>query len=316
MAGMSPVRVLPADPAAIDEAAALLRAGGLVAFPTETVYGLGANALDATALARIYAAKGRPASNPLIAHVSDTAMARTVVATWPDVAQRLAEACWPGPLTLVLPRRPELPPALSAGLPAVGVRVPAHPVAQALIRAAGVPVAAPSANPYMGVSPTLAWHVEAGLRASPEPVLVLDGGPAAVGLESTVLDLTQAVPTVLRLGGLPLDRLRALLGEVATLSAEPGDQPLPSPGLARRHYAPRTPLLVVADAETEAARLRGEGKQVATIPLGADPVAYGAALYATLHELDARGYDVIVAAAPPADDAWAAVRDRLKRATG
>lgn len=334
MRGMPPVRLLTVaaadpEPVIIDEAAAVLRAGGLVAFPTETVYGLGANALDADAVARIYRAKGRPAGNPLIAHVADAAMARDVVAAWPAIAETLAQACWPGPLTLVLPRHPELPLALTAGLPAVGVRVPAHPVALALIRAAGVPIAAPSANPYMGVSPTRAWHVAEGLANSPEPVLVLDGGPAEVGLESTVLDLTRAIPTVLRLGGLPLARLRELLGEVATLAGEPGDQPLPSPGLARRHYAPRVPLRVLPSAEAlaaEATRLMAAGQRVAAIlltpgagalhqtVLGTDPTAYGAALYATLHALDGQDLDLLLVEAPPADEAWATIHDRLKRA--
>ncbi|MFP5503974.1 MAG: L-threonylcarbamoyladenylate synthase, partial [Candidatus Sericytochromatia bacterium] len=237
------------DPAVLAEAAALLRAGALVAFPTETVYGLGANALDPAAVAKIFEAKGRPATNPLIAHVADAAMARQVVASWPESAQKLADAFWPGPLTLVLPKRPEVPDAVTAGLGSVGVRVPAHPVALALIREAGVPVAAPSANPYMAVSPTRAEHVARGL--GDKVAMILDGGPAEVGLESTVLDLTRPVPTVLRPGGLPIARLREVLGEVDLLGhlAPEGDVPLPSPGLARRHYAPRARVRLAAGRE-------------------------------------------------------------------
>ncbi|HEY9723210.1 MAG TPA: L-threonylcarbamoyladenylate synthase, partial [Oscillatoriaceae cyanobacterium] len=209
---MSPIAHVAAaspDDPAIAAAAAAIRRGELVAFPTETVYGLGANALEAAAVNKIYTAKGRPANNPLIVHVDSPEMARRVVSEWPESAERLAAAFWPGPLTLVLPRRPEVPAVTAGGLDSVGVRVPAHPIARALIRAADTPIAAPSANPYMGVSPTTAAHVAAGL--GDRPALILDGGPAEVGLESTVLDLTRPVPTVLRPGGLPLARLREVL---------------------------------------------------------------------------------------------------------
>lgn len=320
-------RTLTLDPhapegGAIAEAARVLQAGGLVAFPTETVYGLGANALDAAAVAKIYLAKGRPAANPLIVHVADADMARQVVAAWPAAAQRLAEACWPGPLTLVLPRGPAVPASVTAGLPAVGVRVPAHPVALALIRAAGVPVAAPSANPYTGVSPTTAAHVAAGLGDRVE--LILDGGPAAVGVESTVLDLTGRVPRVLRPGGLPIPRLRELLGEVIYVPITKADDvALPSPGLAKRHYAPRAKVMVLPDAAAVARAAAGladvgcwtfgpppgEGEQ-----MPANPEAYAARLYAGLHEADRRGWKHLLIEAPPRDEAWAAVHDRLKRA--
>ncbi|MFN3431961.1 MAG: L-threonylcarbamoyladenylate synthase [Candidatus Sericytochromatia bacterium] len=326
-------RILDGDPTAqIAEALEALAAGRLVAFPTETVYGLGANALDPAAVARIFAAKGRPATNPLIAHVSDVAMAKTVVAEWPETAERLAAAFWPGPLTLVLPKGAEVPLSVTAGLPAVGVRVPAHPVAQALIRAAGVPVAAPSANPYMGVSPTAAEHVAKGMAGKLD--LILDGGPATVGLESTVLDLTRPVPTVLRLGGLPVARLRAVLGEVAVLVSEGGEPEvhLPSPGLARRHYAPEAAVRLVGDRATliaEAGRLTKTGERVGVLSLGpaalapgvtveAMPVVpdlYGARLYATLHAMDALGLSVLLVESPPNGEDWGAVRDRLRRAT-
>lgn len=314
----------PADEA-IAPAAEVLRTGGLVAFPTETVYGLGANALDPRAVARIFEAKGRPSNNPLIVHVADAAMARQVVAEWPAVAESLAAACWPGPLTLLLPKRPEVPPSVTAGLPSVGVRVPAHPVARALIKAAGVPVAAPSANPYMGVSPTTALHVLTGLGARVD--VILDGGPARVGLESTVLDLTAAVPTVLRPGGLPIARLRELLGEVAYREHTGDDAPQLSPGLARRHYAPRARVRVLPDEDAVDAELRrleaaGEGPvgrwsfavdDGKAIQMPLDPIAYAARLYAELHAADERGWRHLLVVRPPEDEAWAAVRDRLKR---
>lgn len=320
------------DPAAIQAAAEILRRGGLVAFPTETVYGLGANALDPAAVSGIFAAKGRPATNPLIAHVADVAMAKTVVAAWPETAERLAAAFWPGPLTLVLPKGPAVPHAVTAGLPAVGVRMPAHPVAIALIREAGVPVAAPSANPYMGVSPTAAEHVAKGMAGRVD--LILDGGPTSVGLESTVLDLTRPVPTVLRLGGLPVAKLREVLGTVDVLVSEGGEPEthLPSPGLARRHYAPQASVRLVGDRATliaEAGRLATTGERVGAMTLGpltlapgvvveAMPVVpdlYGSRLYATLHAMDARGLSVILVETPPDGEDWGAVRDRLRRAT-
>jgi L-threonylcarbamoyladenylate synthase len=314
------------DPAALDAAVEVLRRGGLVAFPTETVYGLGADARNPEAVARIFAAKGRPAGNPLIVHVSDARMLGSIVSDWPPAAVKLAVECWPGPLTLVLPRSPGLPPAVTAGLPAVGVRMPAHPVALALIRRAGFPIAAPSANPYTGVSPTSAAHVAAGLGDRVD--LILDGGPAEVGLESTVLDLTGAVPTVLRPGGLPLPRLRELLGQVDyRVVTKPEHEALPSPGLARRHYAPRARVRVLADPLAEARSLltAGEGPlgvwSFTPLPEGIqgvvwarDPVAYGAGLYAGLHEADARGWKYLLIEAPPEGDDWVAVRDRLRRA--
>ncbi|MFW6201455.1 MAG: L-threonylcarbamoyladenylate synthase, partial [Gemmatimonadota bacterium] len=186
------------DPAAIDRAARALREGRLIAFPTETVYGLGADALDADAVRRIFEAKERPPRNPLIVHVADAAAARGLVERWPPAAGRLADAFWPGPLTLVLPKRPEVPDEVTAGLPTVAVRVPSHPVARALLLAAGVPVAAPSANPFTGVSPTTARHVQSGLADRID--LVLDAGPTPVGIESTVVDLSGPKPRLLRPG--------------------------------------------------------------------------------------------------------------------
>lgn len=327
------LKVHPQHPesAALAAAAAVLRQGGLVAFPTETVYGLGADATNAQAVGRIYAAKGRPANNPLIVHVSDPAMARRFVSRWPEAAERLAAAFWPGPLTLVLPKSALVPPAVTAGLDCVGVRMPAHPVALALIEACGLPIAAPSANPYMGVSPTQASHVAAGLDGRVE--LILDGGSADVGVESTVIDLCGAVPTVLRPGGISLARLRAVLGRVEVLADAPDDEaPLPSPGLAKRHYAPRAPLTLVADEQELHARLAARAAApealgvLSAAPLntpvpgltlkvlGTTPEAFASRLYASLHELDDAGVAAIYALAVPADDEWAAVRDRLGRA--
>jgi L-threonylcarbamoyladenylate synthase len=200
------------DPPALERAAALIRGGGLVAFPTETVYGLGANAFDAAAVARIFTAKGRPRQSPLIVHVDSIEMARTLVLEWPDTADRLARRYWPGPLTLVLPKRPSIPDIVTAGLATVGLRVPSHPLALALIRAAGVPIAAPSANPFTGLSPTTAEHVRQSLGDAVD--LVLDGGPAMVGIESTVLSLAGAEPLLLRPGVIPLPEIESLIGPV------------------------------------------------------------------------------------------------------
>jgi L-threonylcarbamoyladenylate synthase len=316
--------VLSIDPAApegpaIERAAAVLRAGGLVAFPTETVYGLGANALDAAAVARIYAAKGRPARNPIIIHVADAEAARAVVADWPDAARRLAERFWPGPLTLVLPRGPAVPDIVTAGGPTVAVRVPAHPVAQALLRSAGVPVAAPSANRSTELSPTTAAHVLRGLAGRID--LVLDGGPTTAGLESTVLDLTTTPPRLLRPGPIAPLEIEAVIGPVQRPSAVTPEGPLASPGLLPRHYAPRTPLVCVEGNASAAVRSLTEmGQRVGWLRFGetggmpTDPAGYAARLYAELHALDGQGLDRIVVELPPDEEEWLAVRDRLRRA--
>lgn len=318
------------DPAAIGRAADVLRRGGLVAFPTETVYGLGANALDVAAVARIFAAKGRPATNPLIVHVADAAAVRDVVADWPDIAARLAERFWPGPLTLVLPKRPTVPDAVTAGGPTVAVRVPAHPVAQALLRSAGVPVAAPSANRSTELSPTTAAHVLRSLDGRID--LILDAGPTPGGIESTVVDVTTSPPRLLRPGlvtPMELEAVVGLLVRVDELAASAAELPLPSPGMLARHYAPRAPLACVAGngRERVEALLRsglrvgwvtwpgaGDVPGSVTVRMPADPVAYAARLYAALHDLDAAGVERIVLALPPEGDEWLAVRDRLRRA--
>ena len=226
----------------IQRAAALIRAGKLVAFPTETVYGLGANAFDPAAVERIFTAKRRPHTSPLIVHVDSIEMARSLAACWPDAAETLARHYWPGPLTLVVSKRPEIPDIVTAGLPTVGLRMPAHALALELIRAAGVPIAGPSANRFTELSPTTAGHVPELLAD-----YVLDGGPARVGIESTVLSLVDA-PVLLRPGVIPLPEIEALIGPVET-GAAPGTGAHASPGMHARHYRPATRLYLLGAGE-------------------------------------------------------------------
>ncbi|WP_041794933.1 L-threonylcarbamoyladenylate synthase [Pararhodospirillum photometricum] len=300
------------------EAAARLAQGGLVAFPTETVYGLGANARDDHAVARIFAAKGRPRFNPLIVHYPDAE------AAWADVvpearALRLAERFWPGPLTLVLPRRPEsaLSLLVSAGLPTAAVRVPAHPLARDLLRACHVPVAAPSANPSGRVSPTTARHVEEGLGSLVD--LILDGGPCAVGLESTVLDLSTGRPVLLRPGGIDRATLAQVLGEsVESADTSDHDDTAPkSPGRLLRHYAPATPVRLNATSVTPGEVLLGFGPVAgAALNLSprADLVEAAAHLFAMLRALDTLGASGIAVSPIPEAGVGEAINDRLRRA--
>jgi L-threonylcarbamoyladenylate synthase len=320
------------DPAALRQAADVLRAGGLVAFPTETVYGLGAHALDPAAIQRIYEAKGRPAYNPLIVHLADARSARALASAWPDEAERLAAAFWPGPLTLVLPKHDSIPESVTAGLPSVALRVPAHPVAHALLREAGIPVAAPSANRSTGVSPTTAQHVARSLGERVD--VIVDGGPCPVGIESTVLSLAGPVPTLLRPGTISIDDLRPVIGDVALASsATDATAARPSPGMLDRHYAPRATVRIVPREDRErvladAAAAVDRGHWVGALLLEDahdpritpvlrmpdDPAGYASRLYAALHELDDGGCDVILVDAPPDAPAWAGVHDRLRRA--
>ena len=317
----------------------MLLAGGLVAFPTETVYGLGARADRSEAVSRIFAAKGRPAGNPLIVHVGEIEAARALAEGWSEVAQALAEAFWPGPLTLVV-RRAEGAVAgeVTAGGPTVAVRVPAHPVALDLLRAARVPVAAPSANRSTTVSPTTAEHVLKTLDGAIDAVL--DAGPTGFGIESTIVDVSRAASgegsqgalRLLRHGAVPASAL-ARFGEVVdvTTSAVAKTDRADAPGMHEKHYAPRAQVILVAPervrAEVEAQRATGarvgaldrgagaEGASDATWrSLPEDPEGYARGLYAALHELDDAGCDAIVVARPPEDAAWDAVRDRLRRA--
>jgi L-threonylcarbamoyladenylate synthase len=299
---------LQPDPSALVRAAGILRAGGLVAFPTETVYGLGGNALDEFAVKAIFAAKGRPAANPVIVHVADAGEASRVAAEWPEPAARLARAFWPGPLTLVVPKRPFVPDIVTAGGPTVALRCPDHAVAQALLRAVGLPLAAPSANRSTAISPTRAEHVLKGLDGRIDAIL--DAGPCRAGLESTVLDLTDGV-RVLRPGPITPAMLAEVVGPVAIGPA--GSGAAKSPGLLAKHYSPRTPLeLAASRADAEAIA----GANGAILELGTDPVPAAALLYARLHELDDGGYERIVVVRPPDAPEWAAIHDRLARAAG
>ena len=290
----------------LDRAAAILRRGGLVAFPTETVYGLGANALNREAVLRIYTAKGRPSTSPLIIHISSFAMLHAVVETWPAAAQRLAERFWPGPLTLVLRKRADVPHEVTAGLDTVGVRMPAHPVAQKLIRRAGVPVAAPSANRFTQISPTTAEHVRASLGSSID--MILDGGPTTVGIESTVLSLAGEGPVLLRPGMVSQAEIEAIAGPISTGVSAQAHEPHASPGLHAKHYAPRTLFYLLTSC---AALPSGRGK---VLRMPADPEGYAASLYAELHTADAEGWDWIAVEEPPRSPEWDGIRDRLTRA--
>jgi L-threonylcarbamoyladenylate synthase len=319
------------DPVVIGKAADVLRAGDLVAFPTETVYGLGANGLDANAVARIYAAKGRPGRNPIILHVASTTDAQTLVKSWPPSAQSLAGRFWPGPLTLVLPRLERVPDIVTAGGPTVAVRWPTHPIAQALIAALGGPIAAPSANRSGELSPTCAEHVLNDLDGRID--LLLDGGPTAAGIESTVIDLSGPVPRLLRPGPIPPVELESIIGPLIRNTRLLDQSALPSPGMLERHYAPRTPLESFAGYAKMVDRsieLWREGKRIAMmffgneatdtdqiirVPMPGSPADYAAQLYRVLHDLDRLGLDRILVQMPPASDDWLAVRDRLQRAT-
>ena len=306
--------------AEIEAAARLLRAGGLVAFPTETVYGLGANALDPEAVGRIYAVKGRPPTSPLIVHVATLEMARSLVTRWPAVADQLARRFWPGPLTLVLEKQPTIPSIVTAGLPTVGLRMPLHPVALALIKAAGVPLAAPSANRFTQLSPTTADHVRRSLGADVD--LILDGGPCEVGIESTVLSLAGSQPVLLRPGRVSRAEIEAVIGPVTTAGDVSGAAH-PSPGMHPRHYSPRTRLLLVKDGQVPA---QGHGIYLqyrhpptrsgnVIVQMPSSPAEYAAALYDKLHQADAGGYDWVAVDAPPETADWEAIRDRLGRAS-
>jgi L-threonylcarbamoyladenylate synthase len=304
----------------IREAAVLLRAGELVAFPTETVYGLGANALDANAVQRIFEAKGRPHTSPLIVHVSSIEMARQLASDWPERAEVLAEEFWPGPLTLVVRKKLSIPDVVTSGLATVGLRMPAHPVALALLLEAGVPVAAPSANRFTQLSPTTAEHVWQGL--GDRVTYVLDGGPCQVGIESTVLSLAEDPPVLLRPGGVSRSEIEQLIGPVAVRTASPeGQRAHTSPGLHRQHYSPKTPLFM-ANAGAVPERGRGAYLQIHRKPnhdaivvkMPSDPREYAARLYATLHDVDACGYDWIAVETPEDTPEWEGVLDRLRRA--
>lgn len=341
------VKVNPLQPEreAIRQAAAVIRRGGLVAFPTETVYGLGANTLNPQAVARIFTVKRRPACDPLIVHIADIEDMGRVVRTIPPQAKILSQVFWPGPLTLVLPRAETVPASVTAGLETVAVRMPAHPVALALIREAGTPIAAPSANLFGRPSPTTAQHVLDDLGEQVD--LVLDGGPTFIGLESTVLDLSGGQPTILRPGGTSHEALSTVLGQVAikTCTQQPYDNEggLASPGLMQKHYSPQAELVFFKGTEPEVlaamrerlAELLKRGKRVGLLIASEDKAVFAdypvnvadlgsrddlnlvaARLFATMRALDAQGVDVILARGFGNAGLGLAIEDRLTKAAG
>ena len=308
-------------------AAALLRAGELVAFPTETVYGLSADASNPLAIAKIFKAKGRPADHPLIVHLPDVAHLGRWAVEVPEAAGKLAAAFWPGPLTLILKRHPSVLDAVTGGQDTVGLRVPNHPLALQLLREFDGGVAAPSANRFGHVSPTTAAHVREELGDA--VAMIVDGGPCAVGIESTILDLSGGEPRILRPGMLDAAAIGAVLGRAPGFGGKQ-DAPRVS-GSLESHYAPRTPLQLVAAAELAATARQAlaAGRRVAVLaaqplalghenlawcPASADPAQFAHELYARLRELDALNCDLLLVAAPPAAEAWRAVADRLRRA--
>jgi len=285
-----PGLILPPTSEAIAAAVEAIRSGRLIGFPTETVYGIGANALDREAIRRTYALKGRPADNPLIVHVADTAQARQIAAAWPDAAEELARRFWPGPLTMVLPKRPEVPNEATGGLDTVAIRVPGLDTARRIISAAGVPITAPSANPFMALSPTRVEMLDPQILAGLD--VVIDCGPCEVGIESTVVDVSGPLPVVLRPGVIDLEFESRNQGERR------------SPGMYLRHYAPRKTIELVD-------RL-GDREGLSTI--GRDPNAVARTLYADLYEWDRSQSECILVELPPDEPQWRAVRDRLLKA--
>ena len=318
---------------AVHRTAELLRAGEVVALPTETVYGLAANALDEKAVAKIFQVKGRPANNPIIVHVASNEMAKRCVTNWPPIADKLSRAFWPGPLTLVLPRAKEIPNIVTAGGATVGVRWPNHPFIQAVIRECDFPLAAPSANLSSRVSPTNLEHVRQQLGG--KIPLIVDGGQSQVGIESTVLDLTVSPPRILRPGMIHAESLAAVCGEVTSDKWHVANEDiLRSPGLLKKHYSPKAKLLVLNwrdDADLKSKLVTRHLSPVtchiiahAKIPSGKhfagvsviphDAEAFARAIYAELHRCDEAGAEVIVVEAPPDLPEWAGISDRLRRA--
>ena len=312
----------------LNRAARMLLDGGLVAFPTETVYGLGADATNPTAVARIFEAKQRPAFDPLIFHVASQAQAEEIVEQFPTLAHRLARAFWPGPLTLVLPKKSTIPDLVTAGLPGVGIRIPDHPIAQQLLIRAGCPVAAPSANPFGRISPTTPQHVVEGLGTRID--LIVDGGPCSVGLESTVISLMEAHPVLLRHGGCPLEEIEKITGPVIIAAANPelADSAQPAPGMLSRHYAPGKPLIVIPHDSlaiprknlrcgllTEPTRqFMDEFDRIELLATDNNLRTCAANFFATLRALDAADLDVIIAHQFPDVGLGRALNDRLTRA--
>jgi L-threonylcarbamoyladenylate synthase len=295
----------------VARAVAVLRAGGVVAIPTETVYGLAADVANPAAIARVYAIKGRPADHPLIVHAHDLDALEGYVAEITPELRALAARFWPGPLTTIVARGERTPLAVTGGQDTVAVRIPRHPLARAILAAFGGALAAPSANRFGRISPTTAAHVRADI--GDEVALIVDGGPASVGVESTIVDLTAAVPAVLRAGAITPSQLGEALGTPVVTRVGGAVR---APGMLRSHYAPRARVVLIDDAgrEDEARRRAAAGERVAVLTLPDDPAAAARTLYATLRALDSDGYDAVVATLPADTEQNAAVRDRLTRA--
>ncbi len=312
----------------IPEAASFLNAGLLVAFPTETVYGLGADARNCQAVARIFEVKNRPTFDPLIVHIAAAEQMSQVVADFPQFAMELTARFWTGPLTLVLPTCPEITDLVTAGLPGVGIRIPDHPVALSLLKQAGCPVAAPSANKFGRISPTTAEHVAEGL--GDEIPLILDGGPCRVGVESTVISLMSDRPALLRPGGCPVEEIETVTGPLVRATPNPTleDSAQPAPGMLSRHYAPRTPLWLVPSGEIAEPipgvqcgllsvgdqRSRAGFSQIELLSTDGDLRTSAANFFAALRRLDAAGLDAIIAHQFPDFGLGLALNDRLRRA--
>lgn len=320
--------------AAVKSAAELLRAGEVVALPTETVYGVAANALDEKAVAKIFQIKGRPANNPIIVHVAGNEMAKSCAKNFPPIAEKLAESFWAGPLTLVLPRSEKIPDIVTAGGETVGIRWPSHPFIQAVIRECNFPLAAPSANLSNQISPTNAEHVRVQLAG--KVPLIVDGGQSQVGIESTVLDLTVSPPRILRPGMIHAESLVAVCGKIQNPESgiQNSESALRSPGLLKKHYSPRAKLLVLDWKDEADLRFKIQNSKFKTtgcfviahtsIPAGEhfadvsvmphDAEAFARALYAELHRCDAAGAELIVVEMPPQSAEWSGIADRLRRA--
>lgn len=306
--------MLPSPPTSenIERAAQILREGGLVAMPTETVYGIAADATNPEAVRKIFKAKNRPADNPLIVHISDFTQLEEVVSEWNDRADVLANRFWPGPLTLILRRSESVAPEVTGGLDTVAVRMPAHPVALELIEATERPLAAPSANRFTQLSPTRAEDVDP--QIAKHVGMILDGGPCVVGLESTVVDVTGNTPRILRPGGVSRGDIEAALG--VPLGQLPSDMNRRSPGLYQRHYAPEAKVVLVDSLSPGATGLTfGAGDNMHQVRMPLDPVAFGASLYSALHRLDSLNPKQIEIERPPEEPEWEAIWDRLRKAT-
>lgn len=307
------MKIVEANLENISLAADIIRRGGLVAMPTETVYGIAVDAMNREAVLRLFEAKGRPADNPLIVHIDSMAMLEMAAREIPPIVERLAERFWPGPLTMVLKKQPDILDEVTGGLPTVAVRQPRHPVAMGLIGMVGRPLAAPSANRFMRLSATRAQHIDPILASKID--LILDGGACPVGLESTVLDMTCDPPRILRPGGVSRGEIQAAVGDPLGVKKPTG--PRKAPGMYPRHYAPNSKLVLVdAVPDGEPGLVITQPRTELHIKMPCDPIAYAATLYDALHRLDRQGREAIYVQRPPALPEWEAVHDRLSKASG